>query len=111
MMDISDGLGSEVLHICKQSKVGVKVFEEKLPIDATVSTQAQEFKLEPSLCAMNGGEDYELLFTVDQKDFEKINLMEGVRIIGHIADATDGATIVYPRGEEIFIKAQGWKAF
>lgn len=111
MMDVSDGLGSEVLHICKQSKVGAKVFEAKLPIDSTVATQAQEFKLEPSLCAMNGGEDYELLFTVDQKDFEKINMMEGVHIIGHISHATDGATVVYPKGEEIFIKAQGWNAF
>jgi len=111
MMDISDGLGSEVLHICKQSNCGAKVFEEKLPIDATTATQAKEFNIEPSLCAMNGGEDYELLFTVNQKDFEKVNVMEGVHIIGHIADATEGAAVVYPRGEEIYIKAQGWKAF
>lgn len=111
MMDISDGLGSEVLHLCKAGKVGAKVFEEKLLIDATVANQAAEFKLEPSVCAMNGGEDYELLFTVDQKDFEKVNVMEDIHIIGHIADASEGATLVYPKGEEIFIKAQGWKAF
>jgi thiamine-monophosphate kinase len=111
MIDISDGLGSEVLHLCKQSGLGAKVYEDKLPIDATVATQATEFKLEPAVCAMNGGEDYELLFTVDQRHFEAINTMEGVHIIGHMADADDGVTLVYPRGEEIFIKAQGWKAF
>lgn len=111
MIDVSDGLGSEVLHLCKQSGLGAKVFEEKLPIDATVANQAVEFKLEPTVCAMNGGEDYELLFTVDQSDFEKVNTIPEIHIIGHMSDSNEGVSLVYPRGEEIFIKAQGWKSF
>ncbi len=111
MIDISDGLGSELLHICKSSECGVRVYEDKLPIDPTTASQSKEFKMEPSVCAMNGGEDYELLFTVDQKDFEKVRAMEEVHIIGHITDKASGAAIIYPQGEEIEIKAQGWKSF
>jgi thiamine-monophosphate kinase len=111
MIDVSDGLGSEVLHICEQSECGAKIYENKLPLDATMVSQCQEFKLEPSVCALNGGEDYELLFTVTQSDFEKVRALEGISIIGHITDKSEGASIVYPQGEEIQIKAQGWKSF
>lgn len=111
MIDISDGLGSEILHICKQSNCGVRIFEDKLPIDPTVVSQAKEFNLEPSVCALNGGEDYELLFTISQSDFEKVKDMPDVSFIGHIADANSGAGLVYPQGELIEIKSQGWKAF
>lgn len=111
MIDVSDGLGSEILHLCKQSEVGARIYEEKLPIDATVGVAAKDFNLEPSLCALNGGEDYELLFTVNQSDFEKINTMTEVKVIGHITEKSLGAKTVYPQGEEIEIKAQGWKSF
>jgi len=111
MIDISDGLGSEILHLCKHSNCGAKVYEEKLPVDATVATQAAEFKLEPSVCALNGGEDYELLFTIKQDDFEKVNTIPEIHVIGHIAEPIERAALVYPRGEEIFIQAQGWTAF
>ncbi len=111
MIDVSDGLGSEILHICKHSNCGAKVYEEKLPIDATVANQSAAFKLEPSVCAMNGGEDYELLFTIKQEDFEKVNTLPEIHVIGHIAEPIEKAALVYPRGEEIFIKAQGWSHF
>lgn len=111
MIDVSDGLGSELLHLCKASECGVRVYEDKLPIDPTTASQSKEFKMEPSVCAMNGGEDYELLFTVDQKDFEKVSALNDVHIIGHVLDKASGAAIIYPQGEEIEIKAQGWKSF
>lgn len=111
MIDVSDGLGSEVLHLCKQSECGARIYEEKVPVDGTTAAQAQAFKLEPSVCALNGGEDYELLFTVSQDDFEKVSKIKEVAIIGHIADQASGAAMVYPQGEEITIKAQGWKSF
>lgn len=111
MIDISDGLGSEILHLCKQSKCGAKIYEDKLPIDATVSIQAKEFNFEPSTCALNGGEDYELLFTVKQDDFYKINTLPELHIIGYMEDGVEGGKIVFPQGEEVDIKAQGWKSF
>ena len=111
MIHVSDGLSSEVLHLCRHSSCGARIFEEKIPIDGVTATQAQEFKFEPSVCAMNGGEDYELLFTVTQADYKKVKGIEGISIIGHIADKASGAAIVYPQGEEIEIKAQGWKSF
>ena len=111
MIDVSDGLGSEILHLCKMSKCGARIFEEKIPIDGTTAAQAQEFQLEPSVCALNGGEDYELLFTISQADYEKMKDVKEISIIGHVADAASGAAIVYPQGEEIEIKAQGWKTF
>lgn len=111
MIDISDGLASEILHLCKSSKVGAKIYEEKIPVDAAVASQCGDFNLEPSVCALNGGEDYELLFTIKQSDFEKINQLTEIKTIGHITDASEGVCLVYPKGEEIFIKAQGWKAF
>jgi thiamine-monophosphate kinase len=111
MIDISDGLGSELLHLCQQSECGVRIYDEKIPLDASTVTQCQEFGLEPSVCALNGGEDYELLFTVSQSDFEKISQIKEVAIIGHITDKAAGAAMIYPQGEEIQIKAQGWKSF
>ncbi len=110
MIDISDGLGSELLHIARQSQCGVRVYEEKIPLDASTITQCQEFKMEPSVCALSGGEDYELLFTIPQSDFEAASKSEFFSIIGHITDAASGSAIVYPQGEEIQIKAQGWKS-
>lgn len=111
MIDISDGLASEIMHLCKNSNCGARIFEEKLPIDPTAAMTAKEFNLDASTCALNGGEDYELLFTVSQKDFEKINAMPEVRIIGYITEASDGVKMTFPQGEEVDIKAQGWKAF
>lgn len=111
MIDISDGLGSELLHLCKASDCGVRIYEEKIPIDTATAIQCKEFNLEASVCALNGGEDYELLFTIHQDDFKKISAIKDVHVIGHITDKYSGATIVYPQGEEIQIKAQGWKAF
>jgi thiamine-monophosphate kinase len=111
MIDVSDGLGSEILHLCKQSNCGAKIYEAKLPIDPTVSIQAKEFNLEPSTCALNGGEDYELLFTVKQEDFHKINSMPEVHIIGYMEEGEKGGKLVFPQGEEVEIKAQGWKSF
>lgn len=111
MIDISDGLASETRHICEQSDCGARIYADKIPIDATVASQAQEFKLDPVICALNGGEDYELLFTVAQKDFEKVREMKEVSIIGHISAPSTGARLVYGSGEEIELQAQGWKAF
>lgn len=111
MIDVSDGLGSELLHLCQQSECGVRIYENKLPIDATVINQCKEFNLEPSVCALSGGEDYELLFTISQDDYEAANKLEHISFLGHVVDQASGAAIVYPQGEEIQIKAQGWKAF
>lgn len=111
MIDISDGLGSELLHLCKQSECGVRVYENKIPVDHTVVTQCKEFNLEPVVCALNGGEDYELLFTIKQDDYEKVSKLEHISFIGHVTDKNSGAAMVYPQGEEIPIKAQGWKSF
>lgn len=111
MIDVSDGLGSEILHLCRQSQCGARVFEEKIPIDPLVASQAQEFKLEPSICALNGGEDYELLFTLSQEDYEKAKDIADVHFIGHMTDKNSGASLVYPQGELIPIKSQGWKSF
>lgn len=111
MIDVSDGLASEILHLCKNSNCGARIFDDKLPIDPTAAMIAKDFNLDASTCALNGGEDYELLFTVSQKDFEKINAMPEVKIIGYITDASEGVKMIFPQGEEIEIKAQGWKAF
>lgn len=112
MMDISDGLSSELLHICKQSKVGCRVYEERIPIDYQTAVQAEEFNLNVTTCAMNGGEDYELLFTVPLAQSEKIQQLSGIRLIGHITDERLGAAMITRDGNsEISLKAQGWNAF
>jgi len=108
MMDISDGLSSELLHICKQSNVGCRIFEKNLPIDYQTAVMAEELNMNVTTCALNGGEDYELLFTVPIGDHEKIEEIEGVKLIGHITRAELGAQLVSRDGQEFEITAQGW---
>lgn len=112
MMDISDGLSSELLHICNQSKVGCRIYEERIPIDYQTAVQAEEFNLNVTTCAMNGGEDYELLFTVPLAQSELIQQISGIRLIGHITDERLGAAMITRDGNsEVSLKAQGWNAF
>lgn len=108
MMDISDGLSSELLHICTQSKVGCRVYEEHIPIDYQTAVMAEEFNMNLTTCALNGGEDYELLFTVPIADHEKISEMEGVKLIGHITKSELGCALITRDGQEFELKAQGW---
>ena len=111
MMDISDGLSSELLHICTQSGVGCSVYADKLPIDYQSAAMAEELNMDIVTCALNGGEDYELLFTIDQKDYEKIIPVDDVNIIGYIQKPELGCNLVGRNGEEIALKAQGFNAF
>ena len=111
MIDVSDGLASEILHICKSSKVGCYLYDEKIPIDAKTSMPAIDFNLDPSTCALNGGEDYELLFTVKQEDFEKVNNNPNMTIIGHITDEKYGIYFIDKLGSAITLNAQGWVCF
>ena len=108
MMDISDGLSSELLHICTQSKVGCRVYEEHIPIDYQTAVMAEEFNMNLTTCALNGGEDYELLFTVPIADHEKVAEMEGVKLIGHITKPELGCALITRDGQEFELKAQGW---
>ena len=108
MIDISDGLSSELFHICKQSNVGCRLFEKEIPIDYQVAVQAEEMNMNLTTCALNGGEDYELLFTVPIGDYERVKELEGVRVIGHITDASLGKLLVTRDGQEFELKAQGW---
>lgn len=108
MMDISDGLSSELLHICTQSKVGCRVYEEHIPIDYQTAVMAEELNMNLTTCALNGGEDYELLFTVPIADHEKISEMEGVKLIGHITRPELGYALITRDGQEFELKAQGW---
>ena len=108
MMDISDGLSSELLHICKQSGVGCRVFEKNIPIDYQTAVMAEEMNMNVTTCALNGGEDYELLFTVPIGDHEKIEQVEGIKLIGHITDAKFGKVLVTRDNQEFELKAQGW---
>lgn len=111
MIDISDGLASEIMHICEQSNVGCTIYEEKLPIDQETFNVANELNLSPTICALNGGEDYELLFTISQKEYDKIKDYQGVTIIGHITDQNSGANMVTGSDTIIPLTAQGWDAF
>lgn len=111
MIDISDGLGSEILHICKMSDAGCRIYEAKIPIDPQTKEIALEFKIIPSVAALSGGEDYELLFTIPQADYEKIRDVAGISIIGHMTDRKKGKVMITPDGKEVEITAQGWKAF
>lgn len=108
MMDISDGLSSEILHICKQSKLGCIVYEEKIPIAEDMKKAAYKFEIDPTACALSGGEDYELLFTIDQEDYDKIVLNEQISVVGYMTDAQQGATIITKGGSKHDIIAQGW---
>ncbi|MCY7408873.1 MAG: thiamine-phosphate kinase [Chitinophagales bacterium] len=111
MIDISDGLSSEILHLCEASKVGCQLFEEKIPIAEETYNQALKFNLDPTTCALNGGEDYELLFTIAQTDFEKIRNNPDISVIGHMTASEKGAILI-TKGNNIHpLTAQGWNAF
>lgn len=109
MMDISDGLSSEVLHICRQSHVGCRLYEEHIPLDYQTAAAAEEFNLNVSTCALNGGEDYELLFTAPLEEYDKVSQLEGVRLVGHITAPDLGTLLVTRDGQEITLKAQGFQ--
>ncbi len=110
MIDISDGLSSEIMHICSQSKKGCKIYEEKIPLDPQVISACEEFNLDSTMIALSGGEDYELLFTVPISDFEKIKGNPNFTIIGHITEESQGMNLVTRANQEIELKAQGWNA-
>jgi thiamine-monophosphate kinase len=111
MIDVSDGLSSETLHICGQSNVGCRLYEEKIPIDPTTYAMAREFNLDPTVCALSGGEDYELLFTVEQGDYDKIKGSTLLSVIGHITDVSEGVQLVDKSGGMHELTAQGWNSF
>jgi thiamine-monophosphate kinase len=111
MIDISDGLSSEILHICKQSHVGCLLYEEKIPIADETRNAAYKFELDPTACALSGGEDYELLFTIHPDDYDKLVLNENISVIGYITDPEEGAKILTKGGNKFDITAQGWNAF
>ena len=108
MMDISDGLSSEVLHLCSQSQTGCRIYEERIPIDYQTAVMAEEFNMNLTTCALNGGEDYELLFTVPLTDHEKISQLKEIKIIGHMTRPELGRMLVTRDGNELELKAQGW---
>ena len=108
MMDISDGLSSELMHICKQSNVGCRIFEKQIPIDYQTAVMAEELNMNVTTCALNGGEDYELLFTVPIGDHEKIQDMDDIKLIGHITNPSLGQILVTRDDQEFELKAQGW---
>lgn len=110
MIDISDGLASEILHVCTGSELGCTIYEEKIPLDPTTINAATEFSIDPTTCALNGGEDYELLFTVDQNDYEKIKDVMGLSVIGHMTGKDTGINLISGSGSSVPIKAQGWDA-
>lgn len=110
MIDISDGLASEAMHICKASSVGCAIYEEKIPIDQSTFDLAKEFNIVPSVVALNGGEDYELLFTIKQEDFEKIKDIPDVTVIGYITDAAEGQRLITNDNQIVELEAQGWDA-
>ena len=108
MIDISDGLSSEIKHICDQSNVGVELYEDKIPIDPTTYQLARDFNLDPTLCALSGGEDYELLFTISLEDYDKIKSNQDLSIIGHITAKSAGLNMITKNGVSVELKAQGW---
>ena len=109
MMDISDGLSSEILHICKQSNLGCVLYEEKIPIAEEMRNAAFKFKIDPTACALSGGEDYELLFTIRQEDYDKLILNENISVIGYMTEAEQGSVIITKAGSRYPVTAQGWK--
>lgn len=111
MIDISDGLASEILHLCKASNVGCKLYEEKIPIDPMTYETARDFGLDPTVCALSGGEDYELLFAVPQSDYDKIKGQLDISVIGYITEINAGTEMISKSGHVHEIKAQGWNAF
>lgn len=111
MIDLSDGLSSEIIHLCKSSDVGMTIYEEKIPLDPTVISACEEFNLDSTTIALSGGEDYELLFTIPQNDYEKIKGNPNFSIIGHASPASNGMHLVTRGGEQVAIKAMGWNSF
>ena len=109
MIDISDGLSSEIMHICKESDTGCRLFEKEIPIDYQTAVMAEEMNMNLSTCALNGGEDYELLFTCPIGDYEKVKELDDIRIIGHITKKELGTFLVTRDGQEFPLKAQGWQ--
>lgn len=110
MIDISDGLSSEILHLCKASGNGCALYEDKIPIDPETFNRAREFNLDPTVCALNGGEDYELLFTIAQEDYEKLRMHMDISLIGHMTAADEGVRLITKSGSEVQLTAQGWDA-
>lgn len=108
MMDISDGLSSELMHICNQSKTGCRIYEERIPIDYQTAVMAEELNMNVTTCALNGGEDYELLFTVPLTAHDQIEKIKGIRVIGHITKPELGCGLITRDGQEFELKAQGW---
>jgi len=110
MIDISDGLSSEIIHLCKNSKVGCNLYEDKIPLDPQVITTCEEFNLDSTTIALNGGEDYELLFTIKMEDFEKIKGNPHLSVIGHITEVGEGAHLITRSNTKIPLIARGWNA-
>lgn len=108
MIDISDGLASEIKHICKHSDLGCTVYEDKIPIDQDTYDTARSFKMDPTLYALNGGEDYELLFTISPADYEKVKNKNDISVIGHMVGKSEGVKLITKSGPVVEIKAQGW---
>jgi thiamine-monophosphate kinase len=108
MMDISDGLSSDILHLCKQSQLGCVLYEEKIPVAEATRLAAYKFEIDPTACALSGGEDYELLFTLSQADYDKLVLNEQISVIGYMTEAEQGATIITKGGSTYPLTAQGW---
>ena len=111
MMDISDGLSSEILHLCKQSELGCRIYEDKIPLHEATKAAAFKFGLDATVCALNGGEDYELIFTMKQSDYDKITLQEEISVIGYMCDKEEGTKLITKGGNTHNITAQGWNAF
>ena len=111
MIDVSDGLASELFHIVKNSGVGVRIYDDKIPIDQIAYETAIEFNLDPLTCALNGGEDYELLFTISQEDREKIKNHPDIHFIGYVHDKKDQNVLITKQGNIVPLRAQGWDHF
>ena len=110
MIDVSDGLSSEIIHLCSQSNVGCELYEDKIPLDPVVISTCEEFNLDSTTIALSGGEDYELLMTIRQGDFEKIKGNPNLTIIGYIADEKTGINLITRNHEKIALTAQGWNS-
>ena len=111
MIDISDGLSSEIIHICQQSKVGCSLFEDKIPLDPQVISTCEEFKIDSTMVALSGGEDYELLFTIDTADYPKIKANPSLTVIGHMTDQQEGMHLITRGNQKVELTAQGWNSF
>ena len=110
MIDISDGLSSDIIHICQQSNVGCNLYEDKLPLDPQVISTCEEFKMDSTTVALSGGEDYELLFTIALDDFDKIKANPNFTVIGHITDQNEGMALITRANQKVELTAQGWNA-